>query len=274
MNKTNGVTKMILRAEKRDYPNKIPITVVLKSSATLLLLFILLSFGQLTDAQPTVTFTLSNQSSYVIRELYMSSIKDPNWSSDWLGSEILLPKQTFVSNEMEKGMYDIQIIDQNGGECTRNNVLVDKNYTWTINNLVLVACNGNVFKNLPPWNPESNSPPKPKIKVSTAPPKSPDVVLLNNGCNRVAGTLGAYDCSAATGYSMCLSYKNSGQVKSCKASFDLAAVQKVSDDLFAVGCKRFLGRPDDFLCITQRGFDACEVYRKQGKVKMCRRAKE
>ncbi|HUR99568.1 MAG TPA: hypothetical protein VMZ26_15995 [Pyrinomonadaceae bacterium] len=223
-------------------------------------------------AQNTATYTFANESSHVIREIYVSSIKDQNWSSDWLGSEILMPKKIFVSNEIPKGMYDIRIVAEDNKDCTRNNVLVDQNIIWKINNLVLLGCNGDVFKNFPVY--QANNPPKPKIKVSTAPPKSADVVLLNNGCNRIAGGLGGYDCFTPSGYSMCLSYKNSGAVKTCKTTLDWAAVRKVSDDLFTLGCKAFLGRPDDFVCITQRGLDACEVYKKNGKVKMCRKAKE
>ncbi|MEO6333885.1 MAG: hypothetical protein ABIO91_02790 [Pyrinomonadaceae bacterium] len=242
-----------------------------KGSVILILSFILMGLTQET-VEAQVTYTFANQSKYVIRELYVSSVKDPNWSSDWLGSKVLLPKQTFVSNEIEKGLYDVKIVVENNAACVSNNVLVDKNSIVTITDLYLIVCDGSVFKKLPP--PTGNQPSKPKIKVSGSPPKSPDIVLLNNGCNRIAGTVGGYDCSTAAGYSICLSYKDNGKLQTCNTSLDWAAVGKISDDLFTLGCKRFLGRPDEFLCVTKRGFDACEVYREHRKVKKCRMAGE
>ncbi len=40
-------------------------------------------------------------------------------------------------------------------------------------------------------------------------------------------------------------------------------------ELFSLGCNLFLGRPDEYLCNTQKSLDACEVYRKNGKAKRC-----
>jgi hypothetical protein len=42
--------------------------------------------------------------------------------------------------------------------------------------------------------------------------------------------------------------------------------------LFSVGCKAFLGRPDDFLCTSKQGMAACENLRQQGKPIKCRPA--
>ncbi|MCA1636125.1 MAG: hypothetical protein LC785_16145 [Acidobacteria bacterium] len=258
------------------------IQAALYSLMTVILLLITMGLMQETvNGQEKVTYTIVNQSRWVIRNLYISSSSVSEWGSDRLGPSVLASTQNFTVSGIETGAYDIRMVDQDGDECRRMRVLVDKNTTWIINSEVLLACEqetrvGPTFGHghSTTGKPASSLPPKPKIKVSTTPPKPPDTVLLNNGCNRVAGTPGGYDCSTAQGYSMCLSYKSNGTVKTCKASFDLAAVQKVSDDLFAVGCKRFLGRPDEFLCIVQRGFDACEVQRTLGKVKRCLKTKE
>jgi len=46
----------------------------------------------------------------------------------------------------------------------------------------------------------------------------------------------------------------------------------VSDSLFKLGCKRFLGRPDDYLCKTREAIFTCEAFKKDGKAGECRRA--
>ncbi len=261
------------------------IQAALYSLMTVILLLITTGLMQETvNAQEKVTYAIMNKSRWVIRNLYISSSSVSEWGTDRLGSSVIAWGQSFTVSGIETGaLIDIRVVDQDGDECRRMRVLVDKNTTWIADSDVLLACEkltavGPTFQGGNNTTEKPASKPTPKgIDVNPTPPKPPDTVLLSNGCNRVAGTLGGYDCSTAQGYSMCLSYKSqetNGKVKTCKASFDWAAVQKVSDDLFTVGCNRFLGRPDEFLCLVQRGFDACEVYRKKGMAKRCLMAKQ
>lgn len=121
--------------------------------------------------------------------------------------------------------------------------------------------------------------PAPAAKQATpkfgpsGPSKSPDQALLDAGCNRVPGKPGAYDCFTQIGFDICNSYKNQGQATACTTKLDQLTQKRMDDALFSQGCKRFLGRPDQYLCTTQRGFDSCETFRKAGKAKECKMAK-
>jgi hypothetical protein len=111
----------------------------------------------------------------------------------------------------------------------------------------------------------------PHLSVGSSPP-NPDKDLLNRGCTREG--FGMYNCPTVGSYDACQSYRNSGAVKACNTTADLEKQKSMDKDLFSRGCKRFLGRPDEFLCQTQKSFDACEGYRKSGGAKKCLMAKQ
>jgi hypothetical protein len=106
--------------------------------------------------------------------------------------------------------------------------------------------------------------------VGPGKPTDPDTELLKQGCTR-SGT-GAYGCSTPSSYELCESYRRNGHIKNCWFSGD----QKVLDqqaamdkDLFSVGCKRFLNRPDEFTCKTPKALEACYIYLLKKQVKKC-----
>jgi hypothetical protein len=112
----------------------------------------------------------------------------------------------------------------------------------------------------------------PKIKV-TATNVNPDTELLNRGCTRTA--LGSYECSNAAANELCASYKKAGKVKNCYQKGNFSSEQYALDqELFKIGCNRFLGRPDEYICKTQNALNLCEARRQAGKVKKCYAAKQ
>jgi hypothetical protein len=111
----------------------------------------------------------------------------------------------------------------------------------------------------------------PHISVGPATTNA-DKDLLNRGCTREG--VGVYNCPTVSSYAACESYRNSGGVKRCHTSADLEKQASMDKDLFSQGCKRFLGRPDEYLCQTKKSFDACEGYRKNGAAKKCLMAKQ
>ena len=119
-------------------------------------------------------------------------------------------------------------------------------------------------------SPQPPPPPEPKIYPS-GPAFDPDADLLRRGCTRPG--LGSYNCPTIGGYEACEVYRKSGKVQACSTSADKQAQAAMDKDLFSVGCSRFLGRPDEFLCKTQKGLDLCETYYKNGKLKKCMLAK-
>ena len=120
-------------------------------------------------------------------------------------------------------------------------------------------------------SPQPPPPPGPKIDPS-GPTLDPDADLLRRGCTRPGP--GAYDCPTIGGYEACEIYRAQGKVKGpCSTPANLKIQASMEKLLFSVGCSRFLGRPDEFLCKTQKGLDLCESYHKNGKLKKCMAAK-
>jgi len=113
-------------------------------------------------------------------------------------------------------------------------------------------------------------PPKntPKLGAGTqVPPTNPDTDLLKRGCTRPA--VGSYNCSTVASYEMCEIYRQQGKVNACSTTANLKVQAAMEKLLFSVGCTRFLGRPDEFLCKTQKSYDLCETYRQNGHAKKC-----
>lgn len=99
------------------------------------------------------------------------------------------------------------------------------------------------------------------------PSVTPEVDLLNRGCLR--NSPGSYTCPTAASYEACQAYKNRGAAKQCATTADLSAQAAMEKTLYSVGCSRFLGRADQFMCKTKKSFDSCEGYRAHGVVTKC-----
>lgn len=116
-------------------------------------------------------------------------------------------------------------------------------------------------------------PPVPKLDTSNSAPRpNADTDLLNRGCTRTG--VGSYHCPTVGAYEACEAYKKSGKAQACATTADLSKQAAMDKELFSLGCTRLLGRPDEFLCKTQKSFDACEGYRKNGRTKRCLMAKQ
>ncbi|HKP46845.1 MAG TPA: hypothetical protein VJT50_09615 [Pyrinomonadaceae bacterium] len=122
---------------------------------------------------------------------------------------------------------------------------------------------------LPPAPPK---PAGPKIVPGSNPTANPDTDLLKGGCTRTG--VGSYNCPTVSGYEACQAYKKNGKVQACATNADLSKQAAMDKELFSLGCTRFLGRPDEFICKTQKSFDACEVHRKNASAKRCAMAKQ
>ena len=110
------------------------------------------------------------------------------------------------------------------------------------------------------------APPGPRIETGKKSIDA-DTDLLNRGCTRSA--IGVYVCDAVGAYEACVTYRNAGKAKNCVLLGSLAQQKEMDQKLFSLGCVRFLGRPDEYICKTPKSFEACEVYRKNGKAKRC-----
>ena len=95
--------------------------------------------------------------------------------------------------------------------------------------------------------------------------------LTSRSCTRYLGRAGEYLCQTLNGDQACQGYlkKKDGMVTKCLS----VKQEEMNKDLFAHGCKSFLGRADDFYCSTE-GMKTCENYRLDGRVKTCRPIKK
>jgi hypothetical protein len=80
------------------------------------------------------TLTVSNQSDYVIEEIYLTEIDNPSWGRNLLGGDVLFPGE-----EMTLGVrcdyYDALIVDEDGVECeVRDLDLCLNDALWVIRN--------------------------------------------------------------------------------------------------------------------------------------------
>jgi hypothetical protein len=117
------------------------------------------------------------------------------------------------------------------------------------------------------WPQATSTSSTPPISVGSAPAVNPDTDLLKRGCTRPG--VGSYKCPTIAGYEACERYRKNGKVTACTTSANEKVQAAMEKLLFSVGCSRFLGRPDEFLCKTQKGKDLCETYRKNGTANEC-----
>ena len=85
------------------------------------------------------TFTVFNNSSYTINNLYVSPSGDSNWENDRLGNRYFQPNYRFDLS-IDPGYYDVKMVDEDGDTCVVNHVNFTDGGTWTITNGVLLAC--------------------------------------------------------------------------------------------------------------------------------------
>jgi hypothetical protein len=88
--------------------------------------------------------------------------------------------------------------------------------------------------------------------------------LFNLGCGKTAE--GGVTCPTKNGYFTCEYYRKQGNIKatSCVANFDLASFNKIEANIVDLGCKRFAGRPGEYICESWTGGDACDAAVKMG----------
>ena len=109
--------------------------------------------------------------------------------------------------------------------------------------------------------------PTPTTVMPQGDPGKADTVLLNRGCTRPA--VGEYKRPTQACYEACLAYQQQGSVKACYPTVNPLIQASIDKMLFSLGCMRFLGRADEFMCKTQQGLDLCETYKKNKTVKNC-----
>jgi hypothetical protein len=109
----------------------------LAASIALSLMLAAPAFAASTDA----AVVISNQSSWQIHELYISSVDTEEWGPDQLGEKVIGTDEEFTLHSIPCDAYDVRLVDEDGDECVVNAVALcaDKD-AWVIQDSDLLAC--------------------------------------------------------------------------------------------------------------------------------------
>ena len=87
------------------------------------------------------SFTIWNDSNYVIEEIYLSPSESNNWGPDLLGADVLFPDEEITIDFIECGYYDVLVVDEYAAECTLDGInLCFDDKVWRITDATLATC--------------------------------------------------------------------------------------------------------------------------------------
>lgn len=85
------------------------------------------------------TLTVINESDFVIEEIYLTPVDNPDWGRNLLGSDPLFPDERLTLG-VDCGFYDALLIDEDGVECKLDAIdLCLNDADWFIYNDTCVA---------------------------------------------------------------------------------------------------------------------------------------
>jgi hypothetical protein len=85
--------------------------------------------------------TIRNESSWVLHELYLSSVDDEEWGPDQLGSEVIGSGDEFILTHVPCEVYDVRLVDEDGDACILDAVaLCNHDASWHITDTELLSC--------------------------------------------------------------------------------------------------------------------------------------
>ena len=89
------------------------------------------------DAKVTIT----NNSSWVLTELYISDTDQAEWGPDQLQEMVIGTGETFTLNGVPCDAYDVKVVDEDGDSCVIEAVaLCAEEDAWTVEDDVLLGC--------------------------------------------------------------------------------------------------------------------------------------
>lgn len=80
------------------------------------------------------TLEVSNESDFVIEEIYLTTVDSSTWGPNQLGSDVLFPDESFTLS-VECDFYDALLVDEDGVECELHDLdLCLNDSVWVITN--------------------------------------------------------------------------------------------------------------------------------------------
>ena len=107
-------------------------------------LLLLLAFAfPMFAAKKSATVKIINQSRWEIHQIYFSSSDDRSWGDDYLEDDVLAKGDSLTLSDIECGVYDIKVVDEDGDECVIEEVeLCGDDAYWKITDKDLLECEG------------------------------------------------------------------------------------------------------------------------------------
>lgn len=99
-----------------------------------------LGFAERSGATSRVRVGITNNSSYDIYELHISSTGDNNRGRDLLGRFGVLESGASTGVTAEPGRYDLKLVDEDGDECVVRNLGLYGDQSWNITDRRLLSC--------------------------------------------------------------------------------------------------------------------------------------
>ncbi|GEM_PF-1943675 len=86
------------------------------------------------DGVADATLEVSNDSDFVIEELYLTDVNSSSWGGNLLGGDVLFPDESIVLG-VDCGYYDALLVDESGVDCELHDLdLCLNDASWIINN--------------------------------------------------------------------------------------------------------------------------------------------
>lgn len=92
------------------------------------------------SAAHALSLEFENQSNWEIHELYFSEADETSWGPDQLGSEVIETGETFELTKIDKGAYDVKIVDEDGDSCEIHDVDFTSSEHFTLTDELLLGC--------------------------------------------------------------------------------------------------------------------------------------
>ncbi len=100
-----------------------------------------LTFAGAAVAADTSNVSLTNESSWVITELYLSAVDVSEWGPDQLGEQVIGSGTSFEISGVPCDVYDVRLVDEDGDVCVVGGVkLCGGDSAWKIGDEDLLNC--------------------------------------------------------------------------------------------------------------------------------------
>lgn len=86
------------------------------------------------------TIQMVNNSGWELHEIYFSPASQDEWGDDYLGDEVLEQGDSLTISGVNDGKWDIRLVDEDGDECTLEDVHITESESWEITEDDLLGC--------------------------------------------------------------------------------------------------------------------------------------